>query len=157
MGSACPAETFRLASAAGSTIGSGGGAHHAESLTEQPTECRAAVLLAQPAARERIGEAGCAAVRWQAPGRVWGADGDCGCPPSWLETAVMVKPTGPTYCLQVFPSGAGSRSGQVVREAGPVAEPELSFAGLLRQLRAEVKLTPGGAGRGRGPEQPFYQ
>src|SRR5262249_44485732 len=27
------------------------------------------------------------------------------------------------------------------RDAGPVAEPELSFAGLLRQLRAEANLT----------------
>ena len=33
------------------------------------------------------------------------------------------------------------RGGQVVRELGAVAEPELSFAGLLRQLRAEAKLT----------------
>src|SRR6201993_953103 len=37
--------------------------------------------------------------------------------------------------------GGRRRGGQGVRGHGPVAEPELSFAGLLRQLRAEAKLT----------------
>ena len=34
-----------------------------------------------------------------------------------------------------------------------VAEPALSFAGLLRQLRAEAAADPGGAGRG-GEREP---
>src|SRR5690348_8493704 len=42
----------------------------------------------------------------------------------------------------LVPPGAGSRGGQVVWGPGMVTEqPALSFAGLLRQLRAEARLT----------------
>src|SRR5215469_4866738 len=47
-----------------------------------------------------------------------------------------------TVASGVVPLGAGSRGGQGGVGAGMVAEqPALSFAGLLRQLRAEAKLT----------------
>src|SRR5215470_7560328 len=39
------------------------------------------------------------------------------------------------------PPGAGSRGGRPGGDAGAVAEPGLSFAGLLRQLRDEAELT----------------
>ena len=46
-----------------------------------------------------------------------------------------------TFGARLVPPGAGRRGGQVVRGYWAVAEPGFSFAGLLRQLRTEAKLT----------------
>src|SRR5689334_18597648 len=55
----------------------------------------------------------------------------------------MAGVAGPAYCWGSTGSvRAGSHGGQVVGALGMVTEqPELSFAGLLRRLRAEAKLT----------------
>src|ERR1700750_586391 len=41
----------------------------------------------------------------------------------------------------MVPPGTGSRGGQVGGTAMVTEQPEMSFAGLLRQLRAEARLT----------------
>src|SRR6516225_1957407 len=46
------------------------------------------------------------------------------------------------YCWRrSVPPGEGNRGGGSREDAGTVAEPGLSFAGLLRQLRVEARLT----------------
>src|SRR5215469_5115019 len=67
----------------------------------------------------------------------------------WVAgTAEMTRPWGaetprPAYCLgrDWFCPGAGGRGGRVVGDAMVTEQAELSFAGLLRRLRTEAKLT----------------
>src|SRR5262249_11895828 len=129
----------RPGSVAGSTIGSGGAGPPTRSVTKKPTESglNRAGRLWSPA-RDKPGEPPPGGMSrhpaapgvWTGPALAgWGGDG----PGPLGRRTVWAGP---------FPPDVGSlRRAGYERDAGPVAEPELSFAGLLRQLRAEANLT----------------
>ena len=134
------ADMFRLASAAESTISGCERVHHTESPTEPPTEIR--VLGRVGAAADRsVNPGGRATSRWHASGE--GPAGSAGL----RSTADIGGGEWPTWLGQhTVCAGLSARCGVAAADrlggdAEPVAEPGLSFAGLLRQLRAEANLT----------------
>ena len=133
----------RLGNLAGSTVGCGKGIHHVSPPAQQPIQTRRAGPV--PAVVATRADHGCvAALAITGCGRYWSRSRR----PQRLTALQMDKPErwrrwagphtvgGRSVPARCRAAAASGREG----DAG-VAEPELSFAGLLRQLRAEVQLT----------------
>src|SRR5690348_12320370 len=128
---------------AGSTVGGGEGGAQTSPPTQQPIQFgRAGPVPAaarpggswprSPCWRGRLG---------QMAGH--GLSGHGSSSPPHGQAREMAGVARPAYCWCTIGSRAvlGSRGGRSRGGCWAVAEPELSFAGLLRQLRAQARLT----------------